>query len=326
MRSVSILLAAGLGMVGTAAAASCQLVGKVTSDGLNLPDASISVTRQDREIARTRTDGAGEYALSYAEFPRGVRAVTVEVSADAHVADRRILFRQGQQACLGPRRHEVALGRSGEGDDFAPSTLGLTIFVSPYSLYGVGGEDVQERFNADLPQIVYHRIQAYKSLLDARTESLDFSVELTPEVLTPAQGEQIRRLGHQLNALGIVAGDGELVSAENAEPRIALKSVFRTIPTYRDVTLLMQEIEDELPAGRASPSRIGSRLQDYWGKQAVLSYAVRKLALDGGVHNIQELQELSSLLIQVRATMAQDDPLLESLQSLLTIIQLELGS
>ena len=308
------------------ALASCQLKGLVESNALPLENATVVIGRAGTEIARASTRSDGRFELSYDEFPDLFQSATIRINATRYAEDARILFRESNGRCLEVSDHYVILERlQVAGDDGSSSTLGLTIYIAPYTLYGDGADAIARRFNEDMPQIIHHRILAYKSLLRVPTTQMDISVETVNESLTAAEGERIRRRGRQLNALGMIAGDGDLIPQNGSEPQIHLTSIFRTIPIYRDQGMIMQPIKDRLPVSRASPSRVAEKLHDYWGKQAVLSYVLQRLAIQQGPWRDEELDVLEDLLLAVKDTMTREDRLLAPLDELLKMIDQERG-
>ncbi|MGA9575851.1 MAG: hypothetical protein WBS20_18055 [Lysobacterales bacterium] len=206
-------------------------------------------------------------------------------------------------------------------DDF--SHLGQTIFISPYSWWGQDTDSLSSRFNKDLPEFVYHKISAFTSGLNLSTQSIDISVEKLDEQITAAEGERVLVVGKSLNALGVITGDGELVEGQNGDDYIGVTSVFRTIPYYQDVGRINLEIEDRIPSKSARPSQIGKGLDDFWGKQALLSVVLQRLAVHKGDWNPDELNRLSDILVGVRNTMKVDDQLLELTEKLLQKIEAE---
>jgi hypothetical protein len=303
----------------------CRLSGFVKSNDLPLEAATVIVKRVGAVIGQGSTRADGSYDLTYSEFPALLHSATVIVEAAGHAVDERLLFRQENTSCLEHSKHNVVLVPIEEVGDAYSSILGLTIFIAPYTLYGDGADVLAQQFNHDLPLIVHHRILAYKSLLAVPTTHVDISVDTIDEPLTAAEGERIRRRGHQLNALAMIAGDGDLVSQVDTEEQIHLTSVFRTIPVYRNHGKIMQQIKDKLPAHRASPSRIAENLHDYWGKQAILSYVLQRLATQQDAWPDDELNVLEDLLIAVRDTMTEQDRLLAPLEELLRVVEEERG-
>jgi len=312
------------------ATAQCRLTGNVKSAVLPLPNALVTLSRGQQEIARSSTGADGRFTVDYPAFTE-LRTIVVLVSAKGHSNDERRLFRLGLSPCLETRKQDVVLERrpadtAGSPDNDAnTSALGLTIFIAPYAMYGDEGDKISESFNKDLPQIIHHRILAYQSGLNLTSSYVDISVDTTKESLTPAQGERIRRVGLSLNALGMIAGDGELITTDDGEQAIDLTSIFRTIPSYRDHGVMMQPINDQLTARRTRPSRVAGQLRDEWGKQAMLSYVLQRLASGIESSSITELNELDDLLIGVRNTMTKEDRLLAPLEALRLAIAKEKG-
>ena len=237
------------------ALASCQLTGLVESKLLPLENAVVVISRTGIEITRSTTRADGKFDLRYDEFPDRLQSVMISVKAGGHTDDERLLFRERNGRCLEVSEHHVILEPQQAAGSVNSSSLGLTIYIAPYTLYGEGADAIAQRFNHDMPQIVHHRILAYKSLLRVPTTQVDISVDTIDEPLTAAQGERIRRRGRELNALGMIAGDGDLLTDNGGDRQIHLTSVFRTIPVYRQQGMIMQPIRDSLPARRASPSR-----------------------------------------------------------------------
>jgi hypothetical protein len=305
--------------------AECELSGKVKDGSLPLANASVVMLLRSAEIATAQTIADGSYRLVYPELPSELRSAVVTVNASSYSEDHRILFRERRGKCLEISTNDVVLeAMAGAPTDF--SSLGQTIFVSSYVLYGSDTESISARFNQDLPNIVHHKILVYKSSLSRTTSSIDISVDSLNETVTPAEGERIFRLGHQLNALGVIAGDGELVNDPSGAQQLRLTSVFRTIPIYRNIRSSVQPITDHIPAGSASPSRIATGLQDHWGKQALLSFVLQRLAAHEGQWQTEELDRLSDILIDVRNTMQITDRLLDLTNELLEVIEAERSS
>ncbi len=305
------------------ATAQCRLTGNVYSADLPLPNALITLSRGQGEIARGSTDGGGRFTIDYLEFTEN-RSIVVLVSAKGHSSDERRLFSDGRGQCLRASKHNVVLERRATNTqdsldtDTSASALGLTIFVAPYTMYfdGDDAQKITERFNEDLPKIIHHRILVYQSGLNLASGIIDISVDTTEELLTSAQGERIRRVGLSLNALGMIAGDGELITNDEGKQAIDLASIFRTIPSYRDHGVMMQPIHDQVTARHTRPSRVAGQLRDEWGKQAMLSYVLQRLASAIESQSIAELNKLDDLLIGVRNTMTKEDRLLAPLEAL----------
>ena len=106
----------------------------------------------------------------------------------------------------------------------------------------------------------------------------DISVETICVPLDVASGEQLHRVGAALNALAVIAGDGELREV-GGESVVDLDSVFRALPVWQNLGSRPLQIGDTIPAGRLRPSRIAEQLNDLWGKQAVLAVALRRSGL-----------------------------------------------
>jgi hypothetical protein len=303
-------------------ASPCELTGSVKSNAVPLANATVTMTQGGKVVTSTTTSADGTYKLAYPEFPQQLRAAVVSVDVPGFTEDRRNLFRRGNSRCLEVTVSHVVLEKSSETPaDF--SMLGQTIFISSYALYGNNTDTIADRFNRDLPNIIHHKILAYKSSLGQVTSDVDISVIRLAEPVTPAEGERMFRLGHMHNALAVIAGDGELMPSPQDGDVFSLTSVFRTIPIYADVRIGIQPIIDQIPVRNASPSHLANGLQDYWGKQAMLSFVLQRLATHQGSWNAQELNHLSDILIDVRNTMQSEDRLLDVTNQLLQIVDAE---
>ena len=307
------LLAAG------EALADCEISGKVTASIGPLSGAEVSMEVGGSETNQTTTLADGRYRLDYQALPIELQSAWIRIKANGYAEDSRLFFRGANDSCLEFQENDVMLlPVVGAPSDF--SSLGQKIFVSPYALYGEGSESIATRFNHDLPNIVYHKIQAYKSSLGLSSVQIDISVGPLNEQISPAEGERILRLGHSLNALGVITGDGDLVASEHGAGEIQFTSVFRTIPIYRDLGTGIQPISDRIPSESVSPSRIAGRLHDLWGKQALLSIVLQRLATHEGEWATEDLDLLHDILVDIRNTMLPDDRLLELTNELLQAV------
>ena len=296
----------------------CQLKGKVSDDN-NLPiaNADVEVERSGDILASVKTDTSGRYLVNFQAFPnQQIRAVKLKFTANGYNSDFLNVIRQGD--CFANRDDNVTLTAL-DGSAVIASSTGLKILVAQFKLYGNVEDDQTNKFNTDLPEYLYHRISVYKSSLPKSTASFDISVESIQEPLSVAAGEKIQQLGVKRNALGVVAGDGTVTSQNPSE--LALNSVFRTIPAYKNTKILHAPIVDSVPLGNFSPSSVGKEMQDHWGKQAMLSYVLQQLVNTRNTLPTEERNALYQLLIDVRGTMKKTDHLLPVLEELLAIVE-----
>jgi hypothetical protein len=309
---------------------ACEIGGRIT--GAGLPIGGVDVVEMllgaaPQSLGLTAADGT--FTSSVEPLPADQQALKV-VLRKAPFEDYTLLFsKDPASGCPTPPRRDADLGRlDAETNNGAsspsipdlcaqPSVGGLTIFLAPYEIYGNAERNLAMSLNGDLPQIVYHRIRAFKSRLGGlRME--DISVVPICVPLSAAQGEQIRSVGAALNALAVIAGDGELRTVDGGQSVIDLESVFRVVPVWQDFGGSALQIGDTIPAARLRPSRVAEGLTDLWGKQAVLAVALRHLAEP---HEPATEQEVKQMLIELRKTMQMDDPLLSDVQSLLARLE-----
>jgi hypothetical protein len=313
-------------LIARGAVADCGIAGRVTGDGLPLDGVEVVEMRLSaapRALATTGADGG--FSASVEPLPADLQVLKV-VLRKPPFEERVLLFRKDTASgCPIPPRRDSRLERpaaaSGVGEALPatqslcaqPSVRGLTIYLAPYQIYGAPDDSLSSSLNGDLPSIVHHRILAFQSRLGGERPE-DISVEMICLPLNAARGEELRRVGAALNALAVIAGDGELREIGGGQAVVDLESVFRALPVWQNLGGTPLQIGDTIPAGRLRPSRIAEQLNDLWGKQAVLAVALRRLAEP---HPPAERQRVHQLLIELRKTMMQDDPLLPDVQSLL---------
>lgn len=312
-------------LIAAGAAADCGIAGRVTADGLPLQGVEVVEMRlgtTSRTLAITGLDG--EFSASVEPLPADLVALKVELRKPPF-EDRVLLFTKDEASrCPVPPRRDSQLERLSAESSSAeivpamqnlcaqPSVQGLTIYIAPYEIYGEPDGRLSSSLNGDLPSIVHHRILAFQSRLSG-VRSEDISVETICMPLDSARGEELRRVGAALNALAVIAGDGELRES-GGQTVVDLESIFRALPVWQNLGGTPLQIGDTIPAARLRPSRIAEQLNDLWGKQAVLAVALRHLAEP---HSPADQQRIQQMLIELRKTMMGDDPLLPDVQGLL---------
>lgn len=309
---------------------ACEIGGRITGEGLPLGGVEVVEERLDnapRTLGRTGADGT--FSSTLAPLPADQRGLKVVLRKPQFKDYTLVYEKDPATGCPTPPHRDADIGRpaghAGESITAAdiseacaqPSVAGLTIFLAPYEIYGNTDSSMAASLNNDLPEIVYHRILAFGSRLGG-LQTNDISVVPICVRLSASRGEQIRSVGASLNALAVIAGDGELRAVENGQPVVDLDSVFRVVPVWGDFGGGALQIGDTIPASRLRPSRIAEGLTDLWGKQAIFALAVRQLA---EAHEPAAEQEVHRLLIELRKTMQADDPLLASVQSLLARLE-----
>jgi hypothetical protein len=333
MRRALALVALLVALADPGAAVACDLSWRITGAGLPLAGVEIAETRLDgapRTLGLTGADGA--LAVAVAPLPASQHALKIVLRKPPFEETALLFGKDAASGCPNPAHRDVDLGRpaaagGGAGGAAAaeapdtcaqPSVGGRTIFVAPYEIYGAADNALASALNGDLPEIVYHRILAFGSRLGGvRTD--DISVVPICAALSAAHGEKIRSVGAALNALAVIAGDGELRAAAGSGANgsaavVDLESVFRVLPVWQDLGGSALQIGDTIPAARLRPSRVAEGLTDLWGKQAVFALALRRLAEP---HAPDTERDVHRLLIELRKTMQMDDPLLPDVQSVL---------
>lgn len=317
------LVVACLALLGAGpAAAECRVGGRITADGLPLAGVEVIDKRygaSPRQLAQTGADG--RFSASVEPLAATLHVLTVVLRKPPFREASLLFDKDRATGCPTPANRDAGLEHptaSGQPEAVPatcsqPSVAGLTIYLAPYEIYGAPDGGLASSLNGDLPQILHHRILAFQSRLGGVRRE-DISVEPICLALSAASGEEIRRVGAALNALAVIAGDGELRAVASGEPVVDLESVFRVVPTWRDFGGTPLQIGDTIPAGRLRPSRVAERLTDLWGKQAVLAVALRRL---GEPHTPQVEDQVRVMLIELRKTMTPADPLLPDVQTLL---------
>jgi hypothetical protein len=330
---VLLLLAAG------PLRAACSVTGQVKLGELPIADADIATVLGGADpVTRGHSGADGRFSITVEPLPHDMQVLKLVVSKTGHPPVLRLLQKTSGSGCPLSPQEPVALDpgtppsgtttggtATGSGDTEASlcakrSSLGLTVFIAPYRIYGGGADQAAERLNRDLPEIVHHRILAFESSLAGVVSFPDVSVETICLPLTAAQGERAQEVGHNLNALGVIAGEGELRDNQG-KTVIDLVSVFRTMPAYKTYAGVPLSIEDTIPSDSLRPSRIAEQMRDIWGKQIVLAYALQRLASLPASPDPAEIAKLTALMVSLRKTMTADDPLLgqvEQVQALLT--------
>jgi hypothetical protein len=245
--------------------------------------------------------------------------VKVVVMASGYADDGRNLLRNRGQKCpsVDNIHFSLAMDETLSATNSAPT---FTIYVSPFELYGGDSEQQAQKFNADLPDFIFHKIMAYKSSLGLNANVSDMSINAIEEKLSPAKGAQIRNLGHQLGALAMVVGEVEILSGNQSG--IELTSSVKPIPVFENLEINTFVINDKLPPGSLRPSKVGRQLSDHWGKQAVLAYVMQSLAMHQGPWQKTELDNIEQILISVRSTIRDEsDPFKSMVDQLLNVVK-----
>lgn len=319
------------------AGAACSVTGQVKLGDLPLGDADIATALGSAApVTRGHSGADGRFAIPVEPLPANMGALSLIVSKPGHEPVRRILRKNAADGCpLSPQEPVAfdpgtAVATTGAtGDTEASlcaqrSSLGLTVFIAPYEIYGGADKAATDRLNQDLPKIVYNRIKAFATSLSG-VPLFDISVEKICLVLSEEEGERAQKIGHSLNALGVITGNGDL-RQDQGKTVIDLESVLRTMPAYKSYGATALPIEDTIPSESLRPSKIAEHLRDLWGKQIVLAYTLQRLANLPASPDSADIAKLAALMVSLRKTMTADDPLLgqvEQVQALLNDLKPE---
>lgn len=314
---------------------ACELSGQVETNRLPIDRATIYTVRgTDSAVAHGQSAPDGRFSFQVPALSGELAALRVVIEKDTAKGEY-ILKRGRGDGCPEPRSvYELPAPPSGgsggnisvgENLCVAPSALGKTIVLAPYQFFGAPESDFSERFNADLPRILYHRILAFQSRLGTGGTIADITVEPICSNVSVAEGERIRRIGSQLNALAVVVGEGEVIAGPDGKPIVELDSVFRTIPVFGSYGGNPVTIGDKLPGERLRPSRAAEWLDDAWGKQVLFAYALRQIADSATAADKVRLRSTRQLLIEMRKTMMAGDPFLPPLEALIGIVEQAIG-
>jgi hypothetical protein len=303
------------------AQAACELSGKVEADGVPIEGAQLTLNNNTRVIASVSTKNDGSFNITYPQPAPTAPTVHIQLSAQGYNDDLRTIARRTDDICPQETNlnFSLALNTSVSPEGAAS---GLTIYIAPYKLYGSQDLQLAARFNTELPEFIFHKIMSFKTSLGIHSDSGfgDVSIEKLTQPLSPAQGSKIRSLGHQMGALAMVAGEMEVLP--DAPNTMEVSSSIKPIPIYGDLELNMLVIEEMLPTAAVRPSKIGKKLHDYWGKQAIIAYVMQRLAIHQGSWSATDLNELNQVLIAVKSTLRDEsDPFKNIIDKLQTVIE-----
>lgn len=307
-----------------AAAADCPLSGRVLAAGQGLAGVEVTVALPSGERRIAETDALGRFSGRAPEPPAGAVLVLVARKAGYGEATR-VLSDGAAGAC--PRRTDrgdIALEPAG-GGAAPPAILSSTVFVAPYALYGPVPEADRASFNRSLEQIIGHRIQSFRSSLPVHPLPPELSIRGLDQPLSMVDRQRIREVGADRLALAVVTGEGELVSDPGGGEVFDLSSEIIVIARHPDYQERSVAVDDRLPREETRPSRLSRHLGDFWGQKAVIALSVRELASLPAPPPRDRLLAVRGWLIELRATMAADNPLLEELNQLLGHVGSELG-
>lgn len=183
------------------------------------------------------------------------------------------------------------------------SDEGITLFIAPYDIPQESGMST-DGFNRNFPELVGLNIRQYLSELVSISQQSS-TPPTVPEISTKglagscdkleiASGdmETARKIGGQLNALGIITGHGELDQSKKS--MASIYSTFVVVPRYAKFQTPTIDIQDAVPVNAQTVLQSGAKLGTSWGTYALIAYVVKELSANG--QQKEKLEQLQSLL------------------------------
>lgn len=206
-----------------------------------------------------------------------------------------------------------------EFPDIQKSIDGQTLFVSPYELFPSTSKNHEKQLNGIFDIVLGHNVQIFLSKLTDHAPNI--GIRTLPIAIHSSDSEKAIKAGLELNALGIVTGEGEIEN-KSGETIVNLRSTFYVIPRNEHFSSNRTEIQDVVPISKLSPLEMDKRLGKSWGQNAVIAYIVK--VLDGTKTALEKdpekLEDLRRMLLAMRSQMGSNDPLLKDVQSLFSYI------
>ncbi len=307
------------------ARAACPLAGEVVAGGQSLEGVLIKIREGTQARTIATSDSGGRFSANVPKL--GANQVLIVIfEQDGFLGIKQSLDADPETRCPVGFRRPIAMEKEApETGGADASTLGRTLFISPYALYGDIADTDEKRLNEIVDRVIGHRIRAYSTSLALTPSPPELSVRKLDKPLSMVDRERIRSVGSELRALGVVTGEGELRKSENGDIVFDLFSEFSVIPRHPRYAERRLQVGDTLPRRSAMPIRLSKHLADFWGQKAMIALAVRELVLLQPSTAKEELLRVRSLLIAVRGTMREENPLLEEVEDLLGYVDEELG-
>ena len=323
MRTTAIALAFLLFVLVPAVASSCQLSGTVLSQGQGLDGATVNLAHQGALVRVSTTDQFGRFTAELDSPLSGPTVVIVFQEAN-HLDKNLIRPVLGNGGCPYSDIGDISMHERGAPAGSVGGRLSSTLLVSPYQLYGSIEDADWQRLNQNLVFVIGHRVQSFRTSLQVRQLPPELSVRRLDQPLSMVDRQNIRTTGARHLALAVVAGEGELRQTASGQEVFDLSSEINIIarhPSFQERSL---RVDDTLPRNEARPTRLSEHLREFWGQKAVIAVIVRELAGLSSSPAERRLLLIRSWLIELRATMARNNPLVREVTQLLDIVQLEI--
>ena len=169
--------------------------------------------------------------------------------------------------------------------DSVKSTEGSTLFMLPYQVtHPVASETpINMKTLTDSLQIaISTQIQSLEGDRElARFEPLEpvSLMAVPPEIdIDETNVERIKTVGHHLNALAVISGNGEVARTSEASEIINVRSRFVIMPTNGNAARQFLVDDRELPSTLFNSLELAEKLSPQWGHNTVFALCQREFA------------------------------------------------
>lgn len=317
---VLLLFAAHAGI-----ASSCEIVGSVLSRGHGLPDVTVNLALRGSLERIATTDQLGRFKAEVPSFDSRAMVVILVLQKPSYSDHTVIRPAHSDGSCPLNNVGDITMHPQDSGPPSVSGRLTSTVLVSPYGLYG-SIEDVDwHRLNRNLALVIGHRVQSFRTSLPVHPLPPELSIRALDQPLSMVDMQRIRAIGEQHLAISVVTGEGELRRSSSGEEFLDLSSVVSIIARHPSFQERHLRVDDTLPRMDARPTQLSSHLRDFWGQKAIIALIVRELAELPHSPSEDQVLEIRNWLIELRATMTHDNPLLTEVNQLLAIVNQEAG-
>lgn len=290
---------------GVAPASAQQILGTVRGGAGPIAGASIGVEVNGVARSGPGSSANGSFALDltqlYARSVPGSADLLLQFSAPGHFTQARSM--RVAQAAAAPLTIAL-LADSGGGTLSADDQQKLAPFVNasgsnalmlmPYDLPAdLSTPKLAERLRFNIERLVVTYVQGAWV-----ADPPSVAVRLMP--LSGAQDQdRLRAIGRHVNALAVVSGNGERVTAND----LAISSSYVIPPQTGPVKPLVAFVDDRIPASQLSSPELHRQLNRLWGRVTILAMAVRDLnaAPTTGTPRTDALKHVRAYLVAERA-------------------------
>ena len=303
-------------------ASSCQIVGSVLSRGHGLPDVTVNLAHRGSLEPVATTDQLGRFTAEVPSHHSG--AMVVIVFQKTSYPDQTVIRpAHTNGACPSQDLGDITMHQQ----DTVPPSLGgrlsSIVLVSPYGLHGTIEDADWQRLNRNLVLVIGHRVQSFRTSLPVHPLPPELSIRPLNLSLSMVDTQRIRNVGERHLAISVVTGEGELRRTSSGEEIFDLSSVVSIIARHPSFQERHLRVDDTLPRTDTRPTQLSSHLRDFWGQKAIIALIVRELAGLPQSPSDQELSQIRNWIVELRATMTHNNPLLMEVNQLLVILDQE---